>query len=254
MVHKFNRIYVGKKRAISNFRDESTQDFINMLKGEKYQPLNLDEELNLVYRAKEGDKKAVNELVEHNLMFVVSVAKEYKFEKCALSISDLVNEGVIGFIECIETYDPTIGVKLISHAVFSIRGAITAALSQKSRVVRSKSHNISVPIQSTSLDAPMTDDSDTTLGDVLCVSNDAESFIKESLVNDLMRVINNVCKPVEASVLCAIYGVGTTQLTRGEVAEKLDITEERVRQIYESAKFKIRNSKQALSLLAKYLG
>jgi RNA polymerase primary sigma factor len=77
------------------------------------------EELNLARRCREGDEAARKLLIEANLRFVISVAKQYVNGKTTLE--DLINEGNYGLIEAVERYDPTRGFKFISYAVWWIR-------------------------------------------------------------------------------------------------------------------------------------
>lgn len=65
------------------FKDVSKQPMID-----------INEEIALTKRIKEGDQKAVDKLVNANLRFVISVAKQYQNK--GLSLVDLVQEGNIG--------------------------------------------------------------------------------------------------------------------------------------------------------------
>ena len=55
----------------------------------QYEPLSPDKEVELAVLIAKGDKKAMKELVEANLRFVVSVAKKYQGN--GLSLSDIIN-------------------------------------------------------------------------------------------------------------------------------------------------------------------
>jgi RNA polymerase primary sigma factor len=77
---------------------------------------------------------AYQELINHNLRFVISVAKKY--QHCGMSLEDLVNEGNLGLIKAVERFDLTKGFKFISYAVWWIRQSILQAVSDKSRKIR----------------------------------------------------------------------------------------------------------------------
>lgn len=100
----------------------------------RYSLLSPSEELELGYRAKAGDKNAMDRLVNANLRFVVSVAKQYQTPN--VSLMDLINEGNIGLIRASQLYDPDKGVKFISYAVWWIRQYIFNVLNNKSKMVR----------------------------------------------------------------------------------------------------------------------
>ena len=93
-----------------------------------------EEESELAMRIQAGDDEAFKRLVEANLRFVVSVAKQY--QNRGLELMDLVNEGNIGLMKAAAKFDPTRGFKFISYAVWWIRQQILQALSEQSRVVR----------------------------------------------------------------------------------------------------------------------
>ena len=97
----------------------------------------IEEEIELAQAIKKGGRageRAKNKLVEANLRFVVSVAKQYQHQ--GLTLTDLIDEGNIGLIKAAERFDETRGFKFISYAVWWIRQSILQAIAEQSRIVR----------------------------------------------------------------------------------------------------------------------
>jgi len=97
----------------------------------KFPILSQEDEKRLGNRIQKGDKKALKELIEANLRFVVSYVKKYK--GMGIGMFDLINEGNLGLIEAAKRFDPNRNVKFISYAVWWIRQAIIHALTRYSR-------------------------------------------------------------------------------------------------------------------------
>jgi RNA polymerase primary sigma factor len=93
-----------------------------------------EEERELAYRVQEGDQEAKACLIQANLRFVVTVAKEYR--NLGMSLSDLISEGNLGLIQAADRFDPARGFKFISYAVWWIRHAILSALADRGRAIR----------------------------------------------------------------------------------------------------------------------
>lgn len=99
--------------------------------------VSIEEEIELAQAIKKGGRageRAKNKLVEANLRFVVSVAKQYQHQ--GLTVTDLIDEGNIGLIKAAERFDETRGFKFISYAVWWIRQSILQAIAEQSRIVR----------------------------------------------------------------------------------------------------------------------
>jgi RNA polymerase primary sigma factor len=97
-------------------------------------PLSRAKEAELAERIAAGDDRAREELAEANLLFVVTVAKQYRNR--GLSFSELISAGNLGLMTAVDRFDATRGFKFISYAVWWIRQAIQQTLAEDSRTVR----------------------------------------------------------------------------------------------------------------------
>ena len=100
----------------------------------RYQMISPEKEVELAIRIRNGDEMAKQKLVEANLRFVISVAKQYQNQ--GMSFIDLINEGNVGLVKAAGKFDETRGFKFISYAVWWIRQAIIQAIAEQTRIVR----------------------------------------------------------------------------------------------------------------------
>ncbi len=121
---KAGRPINASNRSLSQYLEEIGQ----------YEPLHPSREVELAIAIKKGNRLAMKELVEANLRFVVSVAKDYQGQ--GLPLTDLINEGNMGLMKAAGRFDETRGFKFISYAVWWIRQSILQALAEHSRIVR----------------------------------------------------------------------------------------------------------------------
>ena len=121
---KIQKIGSDANRSLSKYLQEIS----------RYQPLDPNREVELAIAVRTGSRKALKELTEANLRFVVSVAKDYQGQ--GLPLTDLINEGNLGLIKAAERFDETRGFKFISYAVWWIRQSVLQALAEHSRIVR----------------------------------------------------------------------------------------------------------------------
>ena len=92
------------------------------------------EEVALAKRIRNGDRQSLNKMIESNLRFVITIAKEYQGR--GLPLEDLIAEGNMGLVRAATRYDETVGVKFTTYAVWWIRQSILSALAEKARMVR----------------------------------------------------------------------------------------------------------------------
>lgn len=119
-------------QSITDRKDPSLEIYFKDIS--KLSMITPEEEVELTRRIKKGDKSAINELINANLRFVISVAKQYQGK--GLDLVDLIQEGNYGLILSARFFDDTRGYRFISYAVWWIRQSIIKAISEQSRTVR----------------------------------------------------------------------------------------------------------------------
>lgn len=168
-------------KQVTNRETQSLDKFLQEIG--KVNLITAEEEVELAQKIKQGDKVAETKLINANLRFVVSVAKQYQNQ--GLTLQDIINEGNLGLIKAAQRYDETRGFKFISYAVWWIRQSILQALAEQSRIVRlplnkigsiNKINKIYTELEQINERAPSTDE----MADKLGME---EHDIKESLKN-----------------------------------------------------------------------
>ena len=212
----------------------------------KEQLLSDEQERELSAKILSGDQRALSRLVEANLRFVVTVARQYKGKGVAME--DLVSEGNIGLMKAATKFDATKGVRFVNYAVVYIRQAIEKAIDQQAGlyqvpkdVKEEAARQQSIPL---SVDAPLGHRTNMSLLSVL-VNQDApladERIHSEAIENAVEFALGSLDKR-ESQVVNAYFGIGQEHETMAEIAEDMELKRERVRQIRDKAVRKLRKA------------
>lgn len=108
--------------------------------------------------------------------------------------------------------------------------------------------------KSVSIDTPLSDDSDASIGDMIASDNQTDTDInRESLRTELRELLRQILSTREQEVISRSFGIDRSEQSLDEISLALGLSRERVRQIREKAVNKLRHSKH-ISLLSQYLG
>jgi len=118
-----------KKRALE---DKTLMRYFNEIS--RFPTLSREEEKSLAIKAKTGDKKAKEKLINANLKFVVKVAMNY--QNRGMCLGELISEGNLGLIKAIDKFEPEKDTKLITYAIWWIKQKILFALAEKKTLIR----------------------------------------------------------------------------------------------------------------------
>jgi len=91
--------------------------------------LTAEQEESLVRQIREGNFDSLGELLEGNIRFVVSVAKNYQNK--GLEMQDLIAHGTRGLVEAAKNFDESKEVRFLSYAIWWIRQSIIEAIDAK---------------------------------------------------------------------------------------------------------------------------
>lgn len=105
-----------------------------------------------------GDAGARNELVENNLGFIRKTANELWSSQRELNSAllldreDLEQEGALGLLRCVDTFDPESGVKFLSYAAPAVRNAMLDSIRERSRTFEAQNIGSRISLEFAALD------------------------------------------------------------------------------------------------------
>lgn len=243
----------------------------------KYKTLDVEEELSLIRKAQAGNRKALEKVVNSNLRFVISLAKQYSSFGCP--ILDLVNEGNIGLIEAIKGFDETKGFKFLSFAVWCIRKHVLISLNKNLNVIQKPGNKqklqreylrikrtleqvygrevadqeisdfSNIPVEEfnnvntvvISLESNEDNDEDFSILDTLADDTSLDKGLQNQNLNSVLNALFKKCLTRnETKVIKHLYGIDEVELTPAVLADRMRITATRVLQLKQNALNKLR--------------
>ena len=211
----------------------------------------------------EGEiKKIHKELLEGNLRFVITVAKQYQNQ--GLDFPDLIAEGNLGLMKAIENFDWSKKLRFISYAVWWVRQSILQSLNENARTIRLpvnvvqdlqrakkdlEKGGVDLPDKFVSLpytinlNGPLNEEGDT-LVDILTNPNaelpDAGLSTEDTLKDKLIGMLD-ILDDREKSIIQDYFGLSGSTRTLEDIGNDFNLTKERVRQVKEKSLRKLRN-------------
>ncbi len=200
-------------------------------------PLDKEEELAYLIKAKNGDVDAKNKLIEHNLRLVVFLAKKY--ENTGYELEDLVSIGSIGLIKGIETYKIDKNIKLATYASRCIANEILMFLRKNKKRKKEISLEDSLNYDAEGNELHLEDILGT---DTDLVSDEYERGVEKNIVAGEINKLN----PREKQIMVLRYGLNNTEsYTQKEVADMLGISQSYISRIEKKV---IRNIKELVKI------
>lgn len=109
----------------------------------KFPILTPEEEIELIYKTKNGDEKAREQLFNCNQRFVFAIAKRILPDE---NVLDLVSVGNLGLNKAIKMFDPTVGTRFLSYAVWCIRSEINLYLNYEYQLIKKSNNKVTSKI------------------------------------------------------------------------------------------------------------
>jgi len=98
------------------------------------------QEKEVAYRIQDGDPQARDQMVNANLRLVVKIARS--FAGRGLDLPDLIEEGNLGLLRAVSTFDPTMNTRFSTYASYWIKQTIRRALIYTTKTIRIPAHMI----------------------------------------------------------------------------------------------------------------
>ncbi len=123
---------MDSERSISTDSDDSLHTYLEEIS--RFELLDFQEELALARKIEQGDRKALNRLINANLRLVVKIAKGYV--RYGMGLMDLIQEGNLGLMKAAGKYDYRKEVRFSTYASWWIKQSVSRALVNKRRAIR----------------------------------------------------------------------------------------------------------------------
>ena len=192
--------------------------FVNSENENKFpQPLSREEEEKYVKLMHEGDEKARELLIKHNLRLIVHIAKKYMQ---SAESEDLISVGSIGLIKAIDSYKPNKGSTISTYASRCIENEILMLLRAN------KKHKACVSVDE--IIAEGKDGSSLTLRDIIPQSEeqDTDKIVeKRVFVEEVVAFLKENLSKRDFRIFMLRYGlIDGIERSQQEVADIMGIS------------------------------
>jgi RNA polymerase sporulation-specific sigma factor len=169
---------------------------------------------DLLQKAIKGDARSITAIVKQYTPLVHKIVSKYAWMSPKHSREDLVQEGLLGIVKAIETFDLDRGTRFMTWVYPNVRGAVQGVARKDNRL----------PKYPLSLEQS---DWGHNLEDT--VQYEVHDEFKAGFVHDLIIAGCGSLESKRAQIVCDRYGLlGKRALRQGEVAEKYGMTKQAI--------------------------
>lgn len=171
-------------------------------------------QLDLLQKAVKGDARSVTAIVEQYTPLVHKIVNKYAWMSPTHSREDLVQEGLLGVVKAIETFEPERGYRFMTWVYPQVRGAVQSIARKDNRA----------PKYSLSLEQS---DWGHNLEDTAVY--ELQDDYRANLIHDIIVAGCGSLESKRAQIVCDRYGLlGRKPLRQGEVAKKYGMTKQAI--------------------------
>ena len=193
--------------------------------------LSSEEETIMINKMLEGDKKARNTLIEHNLRLVAHIVKKFDVKK--ESTDDLISIGTIGLIKAVDTYKPSKNTKITTYAARCIQNEILMYFRSNKKRLNDVSLNDVIGVDKEGNEISL----------INILSTNEKDLTDEVHTKDLLEKLEENLKVLtrrEKNIIIKRYGLyNTKSQTQKEIAKELNISRSYVSRIEKRALTKV---------------
>ncbi len=195
-------------------------------------PLGFEEEAKCFRLLAQGDMKARDRLIRHNLRLVAHIIKKY-YSGCK-DQEDLISIGTIGLIKAIDSFKPANGTRFATYAGKCLQDEILMYFRAQKKLGAETSINDAIEYDK--------DGNPLTYMDVACVEDDiAETIDLKMRSAKAIEGVKKLLDRREKQIMVRRYGLdGKAPLTQREVAAIMGISRSYVSRLEKSALDKLR--------------
>ncbi|MBO5040439.1 MAG: RNA polymerase sporulation sigma factor SigK [Clostridia bacterium] len=219
---------------IFNFLTKVFYLFLRVSTGNSFPPpLSQEEERRLFLASRQGNKKARELLIEHNLRLVAHIVKKYF--SSSKNQDDLVSIGSIGLIKAIDSFDVKNGTKFATYASKCVQNEILMYFRAQKKLSCEVSINETIDTDK--------DGNPLTFSDIICSDDTIVDDIESKIYSKkAIEIIKNSLTPRERRIIVLRYGLNNQRpKTQRQIAEMLNISRSYVSRIEKAGIEKIRD-------------
>ena len=194
-------------------------------------------QISLLQKAVKGDARSISAIVEQYTPLVHKIVNKYCWMAPRHSREDLVQEGLLGVVKAIETFEFERGTRFMTWVYPQVRGAVQGIARKENRLP-----NYPLSLEQSDWGHNLED----------TVQFEVQDEYKASLVHDLIVAGCGSVESKRAQIVCDRYGLlGRSEMRQGDVARKYGLSKQAVQSYLSHFKKKIQHSYPELEVLIK---